>query len=153
MSDLRETRLEKAEALRALGRQPYALRFGPTHRTAALQEAHADLPNGEERNLEVVVAGRVMTRRVMGKLAFFTLTDESGPIQLYLDKATLEGLEPGAFSQLTTLVDAGDLIGVSGSLRRTDRGELSVKVSSWTMLSKALQAARPVGQWHPPLAG
>ena len=146
MSDLRETRLEKAEALRALGRQPYALRFGPTHRTAALQEAHADLPNGEERNLEVVVAGRVMTRRVMGKLAFFTLTDESGPIQLYLDKATLEGLEPGAFSQLTTLVDAGDLIGVSGSLRRTDRGELSVKVSSWTMLSKALQPLPD--KWH-----
>ena len=84
MSDLRETRLEKARSLESLGRAPYALSFSPSHRTAALQLDHADLAKGEERDLEVAVAGRVMTRRVMGKLAFFTLADESGPIQLYL---------------------------------------------------------------------
>ncbi|MBM5804425.1 MAG: lysine--tRNA ligase, partial [Cyanobacteria bacterium K_DeepCast_35m_m2_155] len=72
MSDLRETRLEKAEALRALGQGPYALSFEPSHRTAELQAAHADLANGQEREIQVAVAGRVMTRRVMGKLAFFT---------------------------------------------------------------------------------
>ncbi|TCD57552.1 lysine--tRNA ligase [Synechococcus sp. BS56D] len=142
MSDLRETRLEKANALRELGQEPYALRFEPSHRTDQLQADHADLPNGEERQLEVAVAGRVMTRRVMGKLAFFTLADETGSIQLYLEKASLGE----SFSQLTTLVDAGDLIGVRGSLRRTDRGELSVKVSDWRMLTKALQPLPD--KWH-----
>ena len=79
MSELRETRLEKGKALAALGQGPYGLRFEPSHRTAELQEAHADLAKGEERDVAVAVAGRVMTRRVMGKLAFFTLADESGP--------------------------------------------------------------------------
>ncbi len=146
MSDLRETRLEKARSLEALGQGPYALRFEPSHSTAALQEAHADLPNGQERDLAVAVAGRVMTRRVMGKLAFFTLADQSGTIQLFLEKATLDAAEPDGFRHLTSLVDAGDLIGVEGSLRRTERGELSVKVSRWQMLSKSLQPLPD--KWH-----
>ena len=142
MSELRDTRLEKANALRELGREPYALRFEPSHRTAQLQADHVDLANGEERQLEVAVAGRVMTRRVMGKLAFFTLADASGPIQLFLEKASLGD----AFAQLTSLVDAGDWIGVRGILRRTDRGELSVKVAEWQMLTKALQPLPD--KWH-----
>ncbi len=142
MSELRETRLEKGKALAELGQGPYALRFEPSHRTAELQQAHADLPNGEERDVAVAVAGRVMTRRVMGKLAFFTLADETGPIQLFIEKASLGD----GFGHLTSLVDAGDLIGVSGSLRRTDRGELSVKVQSWQMLSKSLQPLPD--KWH-----
>jgi lysyl-tRNA synthetase class 2 len=149
LSDLRETRLEKAAVLAALGQAPYGLRFEPSHRTAALQQAHRDLPNGEERALEVSVAGRVMTRRVMGKLAFFTLADESGTIQLFIEKAGLDASmpeDPQAFAHLTSLVDAGDLIGAVGSLRRTDRGELSVKLKSWTMLCKSLQPLPD--KWH-----
>jgi lysyl-tRNA synthetase, class II len=151
LSELRETRLQKAAALAELGKGPYGLRFEPSHRTAELQAAHADLANGQERDVVVAVAGRVMTRRVMGKLAFFTLVDETGPIQLFLDKAALETANPeapppGAFAQITGLVDAGDLIGVRGSLRRTDRGELSVKVSDWQMLAKALQPLPD--KWH-----
>jgi lysyl-tRNA synthetase, class II len=151
VSELREIRLQKAAALAELGKGPYALRFAPSHRTAELQAAHADLANGQDRDLTVAVAGRVMTRRVMGKLAFFTLVDESGPIQLFLEKAALEAANPqapppGAFAQITSLVDAGDLIGVSGSLRRTDRGELSVKVTDWQMLTKALQPLPD--KWH-----
>jgi lysyl-tRNA synthetase class 2 len=149
LSELRETRLEKGKALAALGQGPYAVRFEPSHRNAALQEAHADLANGEERDLAVAVAGRVMTRRVMGKLAFFTLADESGPIQLFIEKATLAAAMPEdseAFAHITSLVDAGDLIGVEGTLRRTDRGELSVKVRRWQMLSKSLQPLPD--KWH-----
>jgi len=134
--------LEKANALREQGLEPYALHFQPTDRTARLQELHADLPNGEERDLNVAVAGRVMTRRVMGKLAFFTLSDETGTIQLFLEKSSLGD----TFMQITALVDAGDLIGVRGILRRTDRGELSVKVSEWTMLTKSLQPLPD--KWH-----
>ncbi|MBM5800761.1 MAG: lysine--tRNA ligase [Cyanobacteria bacterium K_DeepCast_35m_m2_023] len=146
MSELRETRLEKAETLRAIGQGPYALGFEPSHCTAVLQRDHADLPKGEERAVSVAVAGRVMTRRVMGKLAFFTLVDESGPIQLYLEKVSLDAVAADSFAQLTTLVDAGDLIGVQGTLRRTDRGELSVKVARWQMLSKSLQPLPD--KWH-----
>ena len=149
MSELRETRLEKGKALAELGQGPYALRFEPSHRTAELQEAHADLANGQERDVAVTVAGRVMTRRVMGKLAFFTLADETGPIQLFIEKATLAASmpeDPEAFAHITSLVDAGDLIGVQGTLRRTDRGELSVKVQGWQMLSKSLQPLPD--KWH-----
>ena len=149
MSELRETRLEKGKALAELGQGPYALRFEPSHRTADLQEAHADLANGQERDVAVAVAGLVMTRRVMGKLAFFTLADETGPIQLFIEKATLAASmpeDPEAFAHITSLVDAGDLIGVQGTLRRTDRGELSVKVQGWQMLSKSLQPLPD--KWH-----
>ena len=83
MSELRDTRLEKSRTLAELGQGPYSLSFEPTHRMSALQEAHADLPKGEERDVTVSVAGRVMTRRVMGKLAFFTLADETGTIQTF----------------------------------------------------------------------
>ena len=146
MSELRDTRLEKATTLGELGQGPYALTFEPSHRMAELQADHADLPNGEERELSVAVAGRVMTRRVMGKLAFFTLADETGTIQLFLEKAGLEAQQEGWFKQITSLVDAGDWLGVSGTLRRTDRGELSVKVSDWRMLSKSLQPLPD--KWH-----
>ena len=143
------TRREKAKKLAALGQGPYALGFEPSHRNASLQVQYADLANGQEAPDAVAVAGRVMTRRVMGKLAFFTLADESGSIQLYLDRASLEAAHPDnpeVFSQLTSLVDAGDWIGVQGSLKRTDRGELSVKVTNWNMLSKSLQPLPD--KWH-----
>ncbi len=151
MSDLRETRLEKANALKMIGQGPYAQRFDSSHKTASLQEDHADLPNGEERDVVVSIAGRIVSRRVMGKLAFFSLADESGTIQLFLDKSTLNSLSSDEnqlkpFSQITTLVDLGDWIGVSGILRRTDRGELSIKVRQWTMLSKSLQPLPD--KWH-----
>ena len=61
MSELRDTRLEKAKTLEELGQGPYALTFSPSHRMAELQETHADLPKGEERDVSVSVAGRVMT--------------------------------------------------------------------------------------------
>ncbi len=151
MSEFREVRLSKAKTLRDAGQEPYALRFDITHRAAALQADHMDLPNGEERLVNVSVAGRVMSRRVMGKLAFFSLADESGTIQLYLEKASLTSSIkdiPGqsAFAQVIELVDVGDWIGVNGILRRTDRGELSVKVQSWQMLTKSLQPLPD--KWH-----
>ncbi len=151
MSELREVRLEKAQVLEGLGQGPYSLKYSITHKSAELQIAHKDLPNGEERKVEISIAGRVISRRVMGKLAFFTLADESGTIQLYLEKKFLEEQAPevngySLFKQLTELVDSGDWIGVKGILRRTDRGELSVKVESWQMLSKALQPLPD--KWH-----
>ncbi|MEB3260080.1 MAG: lysine--tRNA ligase [Cyanobacteriota bacterium] len=149
MSDLRATRLEKARALEAHGQLPYAYSYSPTDRAADLQRDFADLPKGEESPRRVCLAGRILTRRVMGKLAFFTLADESGTIQLYLDRASLLEAhpdQPAGFSHLTNLTDLGDWLGVEGTLRRTDRGELSVKVSDWRMLCKALQPLPD--KWH-----
>tara|TARA_Y100001968_G_scaffold328353_1_gene375348 strand:+ start:5618 stop:7111 length:1494 start_codon:yes stop_codon:yes gene_type:complete len=151
LSDLRDIRLEKAKKLQAIGQGPYEVRFEKTHNAASLQSEHKDLPKGQERNVNVQLAGRVLSRRVMGKLAFFTLADETSQIQLFLEKATLDQqLEkedsPSVFKQITELVDVGDWIGVEGILRRTDRGELSVKVFSWKMLTKALQPLPD--KWH-----
>ena len=89
MSDLRDTRLEKAKKLQSIGYGPYGLKFRPTDTAVVLQEKYKELPNGEEYQKEVSIAGRVTSRRVMGKLAFFTLLDETGTIQLFLEKATL----------------------------------------------------------------
>ncbi len=153
MSELRDIRLQKAKELRDLGHEPYAVRFEVTHQAASLQADHKDLPNGEERDLTVSVAGRVLSRRVMGKLAFFGLSDETGTLQLYLEKATLDkdnegllGVESSPFADMINLVDIGDWIGVCGILRRTDRGELSVKVRIWKMLTKSLQPLPD--KWH-----
>jgi len=151
LSELRDTRLEKAKTLESIGQGPYGLNFRLSDSADALQKKYADLPNGEEKEDEVSIAGRVTARRVMGKLAFFTLADETGTVQLFLEKATLnkshnsEKLKNN-FENITSLVDSGDWIGVSGILRRTDRGELSIKVFEWTMLSKSLQPLPD--KWH-----
>ena len=151
MSDLRDTRLEKAKALKSIGQGPYGLNFRPTNSAVDLQKKYADLPNGEEKTDEVSIAGRITSRRVMGKLAFFTLADETGTIQLFLEKAVLNQIKNSQpnennFENLTSLVDSGDWIGVTGILRRTDRGELSIKVFEWSMLSKSLQPLPD--KWH-----
>ena len=91
-SEIRQLRLEKAVAMEEAGHNPYAYSFNPTHTAAELRCIYeGKLGGGEEdENADVTVAGRIMTRRVFGKLAFFTLLDESGTIQLQLDKKRLE---------------------------------------------------------------
>lgn len=76
-----------------------------------------------------------MVKRTFGKLAFFQLQDDTGFIQLYIDKGRLLDV----FDDIRDVVDAGDIIGVTGTMKRTDKGELSVYVSSWSMLTKSLQ--------------
>ncbi|MGI8502596.1 MAG: lysine--tRNA ligase [Hassallia sp.] len=140
--DIRATRLEKVEQLKQLGMNPYAYRWESTHHAAELQEKYADLPNGEEVDLEVAIAGRIMLRRFMGKLAFVTLQDETGTIQLYLEKKRIEeGMADtldNAFKRLDKLTDIGDILGVKGSIKRTEKGELSVYVKQYTILTKSL---------------
>ncbi|MBF2002855.1 MAG: lysine--tRNA ligase [Synechococcales cyanobacterium C42_A2020_086] len=148
--DLRATRLEKAHQLQALGFTPYAYRWDVSHHAADLQTKYADLPAGEEVDLEVSVAGRIMAKRVFGKLAFFTLTDETGSIQLYLDKKKVsEGMaavDPEAFEHLKQLTDVGDWFGAIGTIRRTEKGELSVAVSQYRILTKSLLPLPD--KWH-----
>ncbi len=148
--DIRANRLDKVQQLKQLGFNPYAYRWESTHQAANLQAKYADLPNGEEIDIEVAIAGRILTRRVFGKLAFFTLQDETGTIQLYLDKKKVQDsmseTDPEAFTHLKNLTDIGDILGIKGSVRRTEKGELSINVSHYTMLTKALLPLPD--KWH-----
>ncbi|PSM49212.1 lysine--tRNA ligase [Chroococcidiopsis sp. CCALA 051] len=148
--DIRATRLEKVEQLRQLGLNPYAYRWESTHHAAQLQEKYADLPNGEEVEIEVAIAGRIIARRVFGKLAFFGLQDETGTIQLYLDKkridTTMAEIDPDAFNHLKQLTDAGDILGAKGTIKRTEKGELSVFVNQYAILTKSLLPLPD--KWH-----
>ncbi|PSN18502.1 lysine--tRNA ligase [filamentous cyanobacterium CCP5] len=148
--EIRAARVQKIEELQQLGMNPFAYRWEVTHRAAALQEKFADLSPGEEADFEVSLAGRILARRVFGKLAFFTLQDETGVIQLYLDKKNIQAAmgesDPQAFNHLKQLTDTGDILGVTGTLKRTDKGELSVKVQRYSLLTKSL---RPLpDKWH-----
>lgn len=90
LEEIRAARLQKVEDLKQVGQNPFAYRWDVTYQTAQLQEKYADLAAGEEVADTVSIAGRILARRVFGKLAFFGVQDESGTIQLYLDKTTIQ---------------------------------------------------------------
>ena len=105
--------------------------FAPDAIAAGLATQFAGLEPGTETGTTVTVAGRLMLRRVQGKLAFGTLADSSGRIQLFaLSKSTPD------FDAFTGL-SLGDWIGVTGEVMTTKRGELSVRVDDWVMLAEA----------------
>nr|XP_027125236.1 LOW QUALITY PROTEIN: lysine--tRNA ligase, chloroplastic/mitochondrial-like [Coffea arabica] len=135
---IRAIRINKVQELRSKGFEPYAYQWDRTHTANQLQETYKDLGNGEESNYEgdnVSVAGRIVARRTFGKLAFLTLRDDSGTIQLYCEK---ERLANEQFEQLKQFFDIGDIVGASGSIKRTEKGELSVRVISFSILTKSL---------------
>lgn len=148
--EIRATRLQKVEQLRELGFNPYTYRWESTHHAAELQATYTDLASGEEVDLEVAVAGRILARRVFGKLAFFNLQDETGTIQLYLDKnriqANMSEIDAEAFNHLKQLTDVGDIIGVKGTVKRTEKGELSIYVKQYAILTKSLLPLPD--KWH-----
>lgn len=149
LTEIRATRLVKAAKLREIGMNPYAYNWVSTHQAAALQQEYADLANSAEVDTSVAIAGRILARRVMGKLAFFNIQDETGTIQLYLSKPQIEAGMPAvtdAFTHLKQLTDIGDFIGVTGKIARTERGELSVVVNEYTLLTKSLLPLPD--KWH-----
>lgn len=149
LDDIRATRLEKVEQLKEVGLTPYAYQWQSTHTAQELQEKYVDLEKGAEIEDEVAIAGRIMARRVMGKLAFFSLQDETGTIQLYLEKKRLnENMSDieSPFNVLKKLSDTGDIMGVKGTIKRTEKGELSVYVSTYEMLTKSLLPLPD--KWH-----
>jgi len=85
LSEFREARLSKAKILISRGFAPYSENFKVTHSTKFLNEKFSYLKNGEEFDLDISIAGRVLARRVMGKIAFFSISDQEGSIQLYLE--------------------------------------------------------------------
>ena len=150
MSEIREARLSKANLIIEKGFEPYSETFKVSHSTNYLFESFSYLSNGEECNFEVSLAGRVLAKRVMGKIAFFTINDQEGQIQLYLDQKIInknnENQKFLSFEDLKEIVDIGDWIGVYGTIKKTNKGELSIKVEKWEMLSKSLQPLPD--KWH-----
>lgn len=140
---LKAQRLKKRDALIELGVDPYGTRFLDVSSSLSIrQEAEPlNIESGKRSALRARVAGRIMLLRLMGKLAFVTIRDRSGTIQLGLSKADL-GEQWAVLKQL----DLGDLIGVEGVVGRTKTGELTVWADTLTVLSKSLLP--PPEKWH-----
>jgi lysyl-tRNA synthetase class 2 len=119
---------------------PIPYRYEPDATAAELAERFAGLEPGTETGTTVTVAGRLMLRRVQGKLAFGTLQDSTGRIQLFAPSATTPDFE--AFAGLSL----GDWLGVRGEVMTTRRGELSVRVDEWVMLAEARRQFPD--KWH-----
>jgi lysyl-tRNA synthetase class 2 len=134
-------RLGKVEAMRDAGVEPYPFRFERTAHAADLHERFTELDAETSTGERVVVAGRLMGMRDIGSLAFGVLQDDSGRIQLFAEEGRLSDDFPG-FTDL----DVGDWVGAEGEVITTRRGELSVAVESFTLLSKGI---RPLPEkWH-----
>ena len=131
-------RREKLKTLQDEGRDPFAItKYDVTHLSLdavkLFEEKEPTLAEGEE--ITVRVAGRMMSRRIMGKASFAHLADEAGKVQLYVSKNDLGEDDYAGFKKW----DIGDIIGVEGVLFRTKTGEVSVHAKSATLLSKALR--------------
>jgi lysyl-tRNA synthetase class 2 len=135
-------RLAQLDELRAAGVNPYPYRFDRTVTLAELRAAHDQLEPGTETDVQVAVAGRIMLSRDSGKLVFATMRDRDGDVQLFVSKAVVGDDAFDAFKG----IDLGDWVGVYGTVMTTRKGELSVKVDRFELLSKAV---RPLpDKWH-----
>lgn len=131
-NEQRQIRLKKLEDLRAQSINPYPSRVKRTHKTGQLQEQYGAIGKGEITPDIVMVAGRIMSIRNSGM--FIDLHDDSGKIQVYCDIKNLS-IEN---KELIDKLDIGDFIEVTGYVRRTPRGELTVNIKAAKILAKAL---------------
>ncbi|MFC4651366.1 lysine--tRNA ligase [Lactococcus nasutitermitis] len=139
-----KVRREKMETLREAGIDPFGHKFTRTHTSETLHSEFDKDTKEElaEKNLTATIAGRMMTKRGKGKVGFAHLQDREGQIQIYVRKD-----EVGEENyQIFKTADLGDFLGVDGEIMKTDTGEVTIKASHITFLSKAL---RPLPEkWH-----
>ena len=137
LQDYRNERLRKLAALRELGLDPYPAHTERTHDCATVVSQYDELAGQE-----ISVAGRVLSIRSFGKLAFIKLQDASGAVQLYLQRDTMAELDASrgilGMKQLR-LLDTGDFVEATGTVLRTKTGEISVGVRELRLLTKALR--------------
>jgi lysyl-tRNA synthetase class 2 len=129
----RESRLNKLKALQEKGYNPYPYRFVPSAYAAELQEKYKDLEAGTDTEDRVTIAGRAMAVRNSGM--FVDIKDKSGKIQAFCYKKIL----PEEDMERLKCVDVGDMVGVSGFVRRTPRGELTIAAEKFDIIAKSLQ--------------
>ena len=133
--DPRKVRLAKREALLAEGKNPYGSAYRYTHHVDELNRLYADLEDGATTEDQVKVAGRIMAIRDQGKIMFIVLRDSGNDIQLF---CRINSLGEDLFKEMKDL-DVGDWIGAEGAMMRTRRGQLSVAVEGFTLLSKSIR--------------
>ena len=129
----RQAKLAKLKNLQEKGYNPYPYRFVPNSYASELQEKYKDLAAGSDTDDRVTIAGRAMAVRNSGM--FVDIKDKTGKIQAFCYKKIL----PEADQEILKCVDVGDIVGVSGFVRRTPRGELTVAAEKFDIISKSLQ--------------
>ncbi|WP_346769689.1 lysine--tRNA ligase [Galactobacillus timonensis] len=137
LSDQEAARRQKMEQLRAQGIDPFGQAYDQTDHAADLRAKYGD-DSAEDlvkEDVHVSIAGRIMTKRRMGKLGFVTLLDRSGRIQVVINQRIVGD----AVYELFKSADLGDIIGVKGVVIKTQTGELSVEAHDYTHLCKALR--------------
>lgn len=137
LNDQLRVRREKMNTMRESGLDPFGKRFERTHNIMELVEQYGELEKEEleAKNVEVTLAGRMMTKRGKGKAGFANIQDLTGQIQVYV---RVDAIGAEAYEVFDSS-DLGDIIGVTGTLFKTKVGELSVKVQNYTFLTKALR--------------
>ena len=132
-----KVRIEKLEKLKEKGVAPFGQKFDVKDKICDIKAKYAECEKEELEAAGVVatVAGRIITKRDMGKIAFCNLQDRDGNMQIYIRKDVI-GEEAYSVFKLS---DIGDIIGVTGDVMKTNTGELSIKVSEYTHLTKALR--------------
>ena len=131
LSQILQVRREKLKALQDEGHDPFHItKYDVTHHAQEIKDSFDAL-----EGTEVHVAGRLMSKRGMGKVSFCDLQDKSGRIQIYARKDEMDEAVYNAFKKC----DIGDIVGVRGDVFRTQKGEMSVRAHDITLLSKSLQ--------------
>ena len=130
LSQLLQIRRDKLKQLQEEGNDPFQLTRYVVDNDSANIKTNFDVLEGQE----VSIAGRLMSKRGMGKVSFCDLQDKSGRIQLYARRDEMDEAEYARFKKY----DIGDIVGVRGVVFRTQRGEMSVRVIAVTLLSKSL---------------
>ena len=135
LNDERARRLASRAALYEAGCNPYPEHSDVRDHVADIVAAHAELAAGEDTDHEVKIGGRIVAKRGQGKIAFLVLRDSTGDIQLF---CRINNMSEEVWARLQEL-DLGDIVGVTGTVVRTRRGELSVAPSELALLSKAVR--------------
>ena len=135
LSELLQIRRDKLDALREAGKDPFEItKYDVTAYSGDINANFVDPPEGEESTVTVSMAGRIMSKRGMGKASFADLQDKQGRIQLYIRKDMVGEEAYADFKKW----DIGDIIGVTGVVFRTHMGEISVRATSVVLLAKSL---------------
>ena len=130
VNELRQVRVDKLTALQEAGSDPFVItKYDQTHHSAVIKESFDELEGQTVR-----IAGRMMSKRIMGKASFCNVQDLKGNIQSYVARDSLGEEEYKAFKKL----DIGDIIGIEGSVFRTKTGEISIHAEKITLLTKSL---------------
>ncbi len=129
----KENRKEKINTLRSIGINPFPNSYNVTHKSTDIINNFEEL---EKNSTEVSIAGRIMLYRVMGKASFLTIKDPKGTIQAYIQKEKVgEDFYNNIFKKL---IDIGDIVGVKGTVFKTQKGEITVYATEITLLTKAI---------------